>query len=1396
MLIPREVFEQSAEDLREIVWWNQSLTKLSQHADTTGLEQMLVETDGPYIEKVTPPAYYPIEDPLPWHELADRLEISEEVKNAVTKVLFKGETKLPLFFHQGEALSYLCTDIEIEKNVVLSVPTATGKTEAFMVPILDYCVKKRKEKELFEQSKHLYDLKALIIYPIKSLEVDQLNRFIEYLYQINKELEEKGHYPVRIGIWDGDTPTGVANIGSAYGEDFDSYGQYVQREDSARGLKCPKHDDVSLQYFDDTTVLCQKGHTLKWVSMTREGIRNGVDILITNPEALSHLLISPKNVKIIVSEDLKYIVIDEAHTWKGVSGSIFSIFLQRLRALFKKSAPNFILSSATIQDPVGFGNRLLHTSNVKLIGYQTLMDSINIEAFVRKINFSRIPHSRFDYSMFVLLGLDRISSNTDALTDFLITQNYIPEPALVKGSFSMLSALKLIEIKAKSNIITDKGLELLSFFNLESDIDGDLDSIISKVFDSLPLMKKWTEIICDVDEGLPEIMYLSDRIFGKNNFMKEIDVLNSIKTLDPAIDTKRAYEILSTLLSFGRVSRTIFDKYHFFQKPITKLYVCLECNRVYPIPECPNDKSHGEMSELYFCTKCHTPAYPDEKGDLVLLNNQRTDGRCSCDGSINMRSFRTVFMPYSVFTTFLMSVIADKIDPKKILVFGDGRQLVESIANRTQNLDYSLVAQRIIAYQLLTNGPTTLPDIYESTGKLLEDIYIDRTPIKVLSESYYSLPSNIVENLHSLRSSFIRKIKYELPTPSRRWFESAIISFSHIHKYSDPLEKAFVHSILSEMLTYQFYSNGRIKVGAEWLNVVLTKQLKRRLERYLGYADFFESNRFEEILVEIVQATNGLELTDVIRSGNDERRLDSQALVLRRDDSDLSMFVPQAVGYCENCYVGYPTTELSQCPFCLSELNKGQRFTLENGKISGDGYLLNTRDSRWSLDHWAKDILGYSVNWYKEYPDPVRDWDDLVTKKMEYMVVLSHRSGIAQKIRSEIEEGFKRKVPTVHAVCATPTMELGIDIGTLNHICQIGIPPTKTNYVQRAGRTGRKMRVPSLIFTIIRNENEIDSYFLTDLSSKFLNRDLNPIFIPTPSEVMLLNHVFLEIFQYLNIHQFETRSQYNRYYEIFPFSSSIRNSLATEPVEKIFNYVLQSSYYPLAQDILRNYKEIIIHLRKVFKPFDIDVEEFLNELLYGSSSRLIQNTLEVFEKLEELYSKTLNDKAKKEFIERNSVLGMFLGTLNMFTEFRGIGSSVPIYDARDGGIIELKSSSYALRESFPGEYKDNRPRRGALWFLETRRFDIIRVIGKYPSLIPSEQSYMICDNSDCDNPFETYPSTMERCPWCDEALEELDVYEFQYGEARPASSGVTSRISTQPIKKTLILSDDVRSGFP
>jgi len=68
----------------------------------------------------------------------------------------------------------------------------------------------------------------------------------------------------------------------------------------------------------------------------------------------------------------------------------------------------------------------------------------------------------------------------------------------------------------------------------------------------------------------------------------------------------------------------------------------------------------------------------------------------------------------------------------------------------------------------------------------------------------------------------------------------------------------------------------------------------------------------------------------------------------------------------------------------------------------------------------------------------------------------NNKGNISPAIRGAIEEGFRGKdPPEVNVVSSTPTMELGVDIGSLDTVAQVGVPPTLTNYVQRSGRTGR-----------------------------------------------------------------------------------------------------------------------------------------------------------------------------------------------------------------------------------------------------------------------------------------------------------------------------------------------------
>ena len=93
----------------------------------------------------------------------------------------------------------------------------------------------------------------------------------------------------------------------------------------------------------------------------RRAIRERGHVVLTNPDML-HTGILPHHTKWTrLFENLKYIVMDELHTYRGVFGSHLCNVLRRLRriAKFYGSAPQFICCSATIANPGELASRLI-----------------------------------------------------------------------------------------------------------------------------------------------------------------------------------------------------------------------------------------------------------------------------------------------------------------------------------------------------------------------------------------------------------------------------------------------------------------------------------------------------------------------------------------------------------------------------------------------------------------------------------------------------------------------------------------------------------------------------------------------------------------------------------------------------------------------------------------------------------------------------------------------------------------------------------------------------------------------------------------------------------------------------------------------------------------------------
>lgn len=93
----------------------------------------------------------------------------------------------------------------------------------------------------------------------------------------------------------------------------------------------------------------------------RSQIRKDARVLITNADML-HLGILPHHTRwAALFKNLRYVVIDELHTYRGIFGSHVSNVIRRLQRLctFYGSRPAFILASATIANPREHAERLI-----------------------------------------------------------------------------------------------------------------------------------------------------------------------------------------------------------------------------------------------------------------------------------------------------------------------------------------------------------------------------------------------------------------------------------------------------------------------------------------------------------------------------------------------------------------------------------------------------------------------------------------------------------------------------------------------------------------------------------------------------------------------------------------------------------------------------------------------------------------------------------------------------------------------------------------------------------------------------------------------------------------------------------------------------------------------------
>lgn len=114
-----------------------------------------------------------------------------------------------------------------------------------------------------------------------------------------------------------------------------------------------------------------------------------------------------------------------------------------------------------------------------------------------------------------------------------------------------------------------------------------------------------------------------------------------------------------------------------------------------------------------------------------------------------------------------------------------------------------------------------------------------------------------------------------------------------------------------------------------------------------------------------------------------------------------------------------------------------------------------------------------------------------------------HSAQIPAEDREAIERSFKSEYEQVNTLVCTPTLELGVDIGTLDSVLMRNVPPLPANYWQRAGRAGRRHRM-AVNVTYARTANHDRAYFSDP--AKLLGGQIAPPRFNLRNELMVCKH--------------------------------------------------------------------------------------------------------------------------------------------------------------------------------------------------------------------------------------------------------------------------------------------------
>ena len=957
--------------------------------------------------------------------------------------------KRPLYQHQETGI---CKAIADQKNVIIATGTGSGKTETFLIPILNHLMKEHEAGTL------THGVRALLLYPMNALANDQLKR-------LRGILAEFPH--ITFGRYTGETQQKTRKAESSFANQFPNY-------------EILSNERISREQM--------------WVKPPH--------ILLTNYAMLEYLLLRPQDNVFFdhdkYSKHWRFIVLDEAHVYGGAKGMEIAMLLRRLKDRIvdsKKGHLQCIATSATLgggeddvpkvakfaQDLFGetfhakdvvtathidFNQHAMQLKNHQSTWYERLQNETDHAVLYNELQDDKRLHQL----------QQRLSESPHELHD-LATQIF-PEPSENEASHALIHLINAA-VRAKKSV-NDAPLLPIRYHLFARALEG--------VFASFYGDKSLEELHLTRHELSPKsgrkMFELATCIRCGTTYIVGQKVDDELRQLTYQPNSKKGLRMYLMLTS--QTSEVDEDEliaaYQLDKEEVKKKrkkpdkiphVLCTKCGKI----------KAGDMAFVKNLCTCHEKNYMEVYS--VDLKGKPDLHRCLACGSHSPQKIIYRFLtgqdaPVAVLATALYQSLPPSSDTnmehlpgqgRKFLSFADSRQAAAFFAPYMERT-YRNILRRYLVLQAVQNDPTgrmgllRLEDMISRLIPQTENIFMfkhddsvdtqKRTVSTWLMQEFIALDHRIsLAGAGLMTFGLVKPRTWKTPAYLRKspwnmddemaWQLTALL-LDTLRDYGavtflenvNPTEDIFAprnrhhyfresgserkHGVFAWMPTGN-YGNKRMDILKKYLqrhapnmNETECKDSASKILRYM-WQDFMKNPMWNSYFPTINLGTK-------------------EGVVHQLNHKLWELVLPKMVYQCGRCHnVSYINIG-GICPKyrCNGTLHVADMAKLDN--------------------HYR-----YLYQHFQSIPFSAQE----------------HTAQWTKSEGTKIQEAFI--MGKLNALSCSTTFELGVDVGELQAVLMRNMPPSTANYVQRAGRAGR--RIDSVAFALTfaqRRSHDLSHY--------------------------------------------------------------------------------------------------------------------------------------------------------------------------------------------------------------------------------------------------------------------------------------------------------------------------------